>query len=81
MLEQAHAQRLVLRSSQVGHVAPRQRPRWTHARRLALALELLRDERLDALLGPPHPFDTLPALLARLALAPGAAACERVVYP
>ncbi|MFZ4759971.1 MAG: zinc-dependent alcohol dehydrogenase [Burkholderiaceae bacterium] len=79
--EAFHAQRLVLRSSQVGHVAPRQRPRWTHARRLALALELLRDERLDALLGPPHPFDTLPALLARLALAPGAAACERVVYP
>jgi 2-desacetyl-2-hydroxyethyl bacteriochlorophyllide A dehydrogenase len=79
--EAFHAQRLVLRSSQVGHVAPRQRPRWTHAQRLALALELLRDDRLDALLGAPHPFETLPSVLARLAQAPGAVACERIVYP
>ena len=55
------------RSSQVGHVAAAQRARWSHRRRLALALSLLRDPALDALVTDSAPFDELPAVLARLA--------------
>jgi threonine dehydrogenase-like Zn-dependent dehydrogenase len=62
-----HARRLVLKSSQVGHVATARRARWDHARRLQLALQLLADPVLDALVTGASPFDELPALLARLA--------------
>ncbi|HEX2216632.1 MAG TPA: zinc-binding alcohol dehydrogenase, partial [Xanthobacteraceae bacterium] len=47
-----HSRRLRLLSSQVGHVALSHRPRWTHGRRLAAALSLLADARLDALVAP-----------------------------
>lgn len=63
-----HSRRLTLKSSQVGLVAPAQRPRWPHARRLRLALSLLDDPALDVLLTGDSPFaalpDTLPAVLA-----------------
>jgi 2-desacetyl-2-hydroxyethyl bacteriochlorophyllide A dehydrogenase len=62
-----HARRLVLKSSQVGHVATARRARWDHARRLQLALQLLADPVLDALVTGASPFGELPALLARLA--------------
>jgi 2-desacetyl-2-hydroxyethyl bacteriochlorophyllide A dehydrogenase len=62
-----HARRLVLKSSQVGHVAAARRARWDHARRLQLALQLLADPVLDALVTGASPFGELPALLARLA--------------
>jgi hypothetical protein len=39
---------------------------------MALALSLLTDARLDALLDGPSRFDDLPATMARLAAAPGA---------
>lgn len=78
--EAFHARRLRLVGSQVGHVATSRRPRWSHARRLATALELLRDVRVDVLLGATHPLDALPALLARLADAPGDGRCERIDY-
>jgi NADPH:quinone reductase-like Zn-dependent oxidoreductase len=58
-----HSGRLKLLSSQVGHVAASRRPRWDHARRMAKAMELLRDERLDALIGAEIPFDDAPARL------------------
>lgn len=76
-----HARRLVLRSSQVGQVASAQRARWSHARRMALALSLLADPALDVLVSGATPFPELPALLARLA-APGedAALCHRIDY-
>ncbi|HVW27611.1 MAG TPA: zinc-binding alcohol dehydrogenase [Polyangiaceae bacterium] len=45
-----HAKRLRLQSSQVGGLPAIQRARWTHRRRLELALSLLTDARLDALL-------------------------------
>ena len=48
--EAFHAKRLTLRSSQVGSVAPAQRPRWSHRRRLALALDLLADPLYDGFL-------------------------------
>lgn len=64
-----HARRLRLVSSQVGQVAPSRRPRWTHGRRLAAALALLDDPRLDALLTEELALHEMPAALPRL-LAP-----------
>lgn len=79
--EDFHSRRLTLRSSQVGQVASRQRARWSHARRLALALELLRDPLLDALISGEDSFDALPPVMARLAETPGGALCHRIRYP
>lgn len=77
-----HARRLVLKSSQVGHVAAAQRARWSHRRRFELALSLLADPALDALVTGASPFDELPSVLARLA-ASGAdgTLCHRIDYP
>ncbi|WP_399697226.1 zinc-binding alcohol dehydrogenase [Xenophilus sp.] len=77
-----HARRLVLKSSQVGHVAAAQRARWSHRRRLQLALSLLADPALDTLVTGASPFDELPSVLARLA-ASGAdgTLCHRIDYP
>lgn len=61
-----HSRRLTLKSSQVGQVAPAQRPRWPHARRLRLALALLDDPALDVLVSVDIAFDTLPAMLPRI---------------
>lgn len=77
--EDFHSRRLVLRASQVGVVAPARRGRWTHARRLGLALDLLRDPALDALIDAESDFDDLPRTLAALAGSPGAL-CHRVRY-
>ena len=79
--EAFHAQRLTLRSSQVGHVAAAQRSRWSHGRRLALALSLLRDPVLDALVTDSAPFDDLPSVLARLADGAPDTLCQRIDYP
>jgi threonine dehydrogenase-like Zn-dependent dehydrogenase len=77
-----HARRLQLKSSQVGQVAPAQRARWTHARRLRLALRLLADPALDALVTGASPFEQLPAVLARLAASGSSAEtiCHRIDY-
>lgn len=45
-----HSRRLKLVSSQVGMIATSRRPRWTYKRRLAKAVELLADDRLDRLI-------------------------------
>jgi threonine dehydrogenase-like Zn-dependent dehydrogenase len=58
-----HSRRLRLISSQVGHVASSRRPRWDYARRMRKAMELLLDERLDALIGDEIAFADAPALL------------------
>ena len=73
-----HSRRLTLVSSQVGQVAPTRRPRWTYARRLAKALELLGDVRLEALITEDVAFLDLPQALPRL-LAPGAKGLATVV--
>lgn len=73
-----HSKRLALISSQVGRVSPAHRPRWPHRRRLAKALELLRDERLDALLGPPVPFAALPGRMEELLAGPDP--CPLIAY-
>jgi threonine dehydrogenase-like Zn-dependent dehydrogenase len=77
--EAFHSRRLRLISSQVGAVAAPMRLRRTHGERLALALALLDDARLDALLDGPTPFEDLPATMARLAAHPGAL-CHVVAY-
>ncbi|MEP9355201.1 zinc-binding alcohol dehydrogenase [Xanthobacter sp. KR7-65] len=61
-----HHRRLALLSSQVGAVSPGRRPRWSHRRRLAKALDLLADPRLDALITREVAFDDLPAELPRI---------------
>jgi len=79
--EAFHARRLTLKSSQVGHVAAAQRARWSHRRRLGLALALLRDPVLDALVTDSAPFADLPAVLARLAAGAPDTLCQRIDYP
>lgn len=54
-----HSRRLSILSSQVGQVAAAMRPRWSHARRLSKVMELLRDERLDALISGESAFADL----------------------
>jgi len=66
-----HSRRLRLISSQVGKVAPSRRAEFTHARRLAAAIDLLAEPALDALLSTPVAFHELPQQLPRL-LAPEA---------
>lgn len=66
-----HSKRLQLISTQVGQVSPSRRPRWDYARRMAKAMELLRDDALDVLLDVEVSFDELPARAAEI-FAPGA---------
>jgi hypothetical protein len=75
-----HSRRLTLRSSQVGRVPPVQSARWDTRRRMALALALLADTTLDALITGESAFEDLPSVLARLAAAPGDTLCHRIRY-
>jgi 2-desacetyl-2-hydroxyethyl bacteriochlorophyllide A dehydrogenase len=65
-----HRRRLTLRSSQVSSLPPLKAVGWSTARRFELVCRLLGDQRLDALLERPAPFDEAPALYSRLAQAP-----------
>ena len=76
--EAFHQRRLTLLSTQVGSVAPAMRGRRSYGERMALALRLLCDDRLDALLEPPTPFDELPARYAALLEQP--ALCPVISY-
>lgn len=77
--EAFHALRLTLKSSQVGSIAPSHRATWNYERRLARVLELLADERLDALVNSESAFTDLPAVMPRLA-AGGDVLCHRINY-
>ena len=79
--EAFHSRRLTLRSSQVGRLPPGRAPRWSHARRMRLALDLLRAAELDALISGESEFAELPAVMARLSRDPRAALCHRIRYP
>jgi NADPH:quinone reductase-like Zn-dependent oxidoreductase len=76
-----HSRRLRLISSQVGKVAPSHRARWTHRRRLAAAIALLQDQRLDALLAPAINFADLPKRLPEILNAGSGILCQPVAYP
>lgn len=71
-----HPRRLTLKSSQVGQLPPHRRPRWDHARRMQVVLELLRQDELDVLIDAESPFEELPELLGAL---PGEF-CHRLIF-
>lgn len=73
-----HSRRLTIRSSQVGTVSPT-RPR-TYAQRLETALDLLADDRFDALVTGECRFDDLPAALPELISREPSSLCLRVTY-
>ena len=75
-----HSRRLTLKASQVGSVAPSRRARWTHGRRLRLALSLLAASELDVLVNSEGRFADLPASMAELARGAGDVIMHRVVY-
>jgi threonine dehydrogenase-like Zn-dependent dehydrogenase len=75
-----HSQRLALRASQVGTVAPARRGSRSTRDRLALALDLLRDPAFDALLTGTSPFDELPDVLGRLSDGSLPALCHTISY-
>ncbi|AMJ63630.1 zinc-dependent alcohol dehydrogenase [Bosea sp. PAMC 26642] len=73
-----HAKRLQLISSQVGQIAPSRRSRWGYARRSQVAMALLADDRLDALITEEVAFAEAPAHMPAL-FAPGAAGLTAVL--
>ena len=78
--EDFHARRLTLKSSQVGQVAAARRARWDHRRRLAKALDLLTEPRLEALITGESAFGALPETLRSLYQAPAGVLCHRITY-
>ncbi|MGP2439268.1 zinc-dependent alcohol dehydrogenase [Streptomyces sp. JW3] len=75
-----HSRRLTVRGSQVGTVSPARSGSRTYADRLALALDLLADPALDALVTGECAFPELPHVLPRLADGELPALCHRVRY-
>jgi NADPH:quinone reductase-like Zn-dependent oxidoreductase len=75
-----HSGRLGVRASQVGEVAAARRARRTHADRLALALEFLRDPAFDAVITGSSAFDDLPEVMPRLADGSLPAICHTITY-
>lgn len=75
-----HSQRLSLRASQVGQLPARLRPRWDYRRRLTLALSLLADSRLEALINSESDFETLPQLAPELFSSDSNVLCHRLRY-
>lgn len=76
-----HSRRLRLVSSQVGKIATSHRPRWTHGRRLAAAVALLKDPRLDTLLAPVVSFQDLAKRLPGILDSRNGILCQPIAYP
>ncbi|MEU6576544.1 dehydrogenase [Streptomyces sp. NPDC046805] len=79
--EAFHSRRLTVRSSQVGTVSPARRGSRSYADRLALALDLLADPALDALITGESAFEELPEVMPKLASGETPALCHRITYP
>lgn len=75
-----HSRRLSIRSSQVGAVSAARRARRSHADRMALAMDLLRDPVFDALVSGPVPFTQLPEVFRALAAGELRGLCQVVEY-
>jgi threonine dehydrogenase-like Zn-dependent dehydrogenase len=75
-----HSRRLALISSQVGQLPPERQPRWTHGRRLALALSLLADPALDHLISGQTPFERMPEAMPDILGGLGEVLCHRIDY-
>ncbi|MFE5811839.1 dehydrogenase [Streptomyces sp. NPDC056479] len=78
--EAFHSRRLVIRSSQVGTVSPARSATRSYADRLALALDLLADPALDALVTGESTFEELPEVMPKLASGEIPALCHRIRY-
>ncbi len=76
-----HSRRLQIIGSQVGQVSPSHRPRWSYGRRLAAALALLADARLDALVQTQIGFADAPVLLPGLLADAALGLAPVIVYP
>jgi threonine dehydrogenase-like Zn-dependent dehydrogenase len=74
-----HSQRLTLKASQVGSVAPSHRQGWSHGRRLAEALALCADPRLDPLVASETPFAEMPSRMGAI-LADPDTLCHLIRY-
>ncbi|GAA0462263.1 dehydrogenase [Actinoplanes capillaceus] len=74
-----HSRRLTIRSSQVGGIAPARRR--SYAQRLALALDLLKDPRFDALISGRSGFGELPEVMPRIADGSLPALCHVIDHP
>ena len=80
--EAFHARRLTLRSSQVGQLPADRRPRWTYARRLAVALDLAADPTLDVLFEDVDLcFERLHDEIPRVCGDGASGLCHRISYP
>ncbi len=77
--EAFHSRRLSIRASQVGVVSPSRRRR-SHADRMALALDLLRDPAFGALITGTSGFTKLPDVMPRIADGSLPAICHTVTY-
>jgi threonine dehydrogenase-like Zn-dependent dehydrogenase len=75
-----HSQRLAIRASQVGAVAPARRSSRTHAQRLALALELLRDPAFDVLVTGTSRFEELPRVMSEMSSGRLSGLCHTIAY-
>jgi NADPH:quinone reductase-like Zn-dependent oxidoreductase len=78
--EAFHQRRLAVRASQVGTISPARAGRRTYSDRLALALDLLRDDAFDALLTGESDFDDLPVVMPKIADGSLPAICHTVTY-
>ncbi|MBD3640585.1 MAG: zinc-binding alcohol dehydrogenase [Marinobacter sp.] len=77
---QFHSRRLQLRSSQVGQIPPCRQPRWNHRQRIELALSLLCDPKLDALISGESRFEAMPETMAQILTDGRETLCHRIVY-
>jgi hypothetical protein len=75
-----HPGRLTVRASQVSEVSASRRARRSHADRLLLALDLLRDDRFDALVTGSSRFAELPDTMRRIAAGDFPALCHVIDY-
>ncbi|MBK1849853.1 MULTISPECIES: zinc-dependent alcohol dehydrogenase [unclassified Marinobacter] len=75
-----HSRRLRFISSQVGQLPPARVPRWTHRKRLELALELLQHEVLDHLISGETPFEQMPETMNRILAGASDTLCHRIKY-
>jgi hypothetical protein len=64
----------------VGRLPASHAARWTHRRRLALALRLLADPVLDGLISSDTPFVSAPARLAAIFAPDSGELCARLSY-
>ncbi len=79
--EHFHSRRLALRSSQVGTLSPRARPRHTTRSRLAVALDILADPGFDRLITGESAFDDLPEVMADITRPGADVLCRLITYP